>query len=155
MIGATVIVSVLGNSLAGHTIASRMTAALSDDHLIPGWFGRVSRWGTPANSIIFFGAGALAFALTGTFVSLAISGTLARLLGYTASISALPKLRNSAHLKPVTPSIGAAALAALCLCVWAIFQATSEQWTRIAAFLLAGTMLFFIARYSPPRALRS
>jgi amino acid transporter len=152
LIAATVIVSVLGNSLAGHTTASRMTAALSDDRLIPDWFGRVSRWGTPANSIVFFGAGALAFALTGTFVSLAISGTLARLLVYAASIGALPKLRNLAHLKPVTPSIGAAALVGLSLCVWALIQATSEQWTLIAAFLLAGAILFFIARYSPAPA---
>jgi amino acid transporter len=155
LIAATVIVSVLGNSLAGHTIASRMTAALSDDRLIPDWFGRVSRWGTPANSIVFFGAGALAFALTGTFVSLAVSGTLARLLGYTASIGALPKLRNLAHLRPVTPSVGAASLVGLSLCVWAITQATSEQWTVIGGSLLAGTILFFIARHSPPPALDS
>ena len=152
LIGVTVIVSVLGNSLAGHTTASRMTAALSDDQLVPRWFGRVSRWGTPANSIVFFGAGALAFALTGTFVSLAISGTLARLLVYTASIGALPRLRRLAHLKAMTPSIGGAALIGLSLCVWAISQATTEQWTLIAAFLSAGTILFFIARYTPVAA---
>ena len=122
LIAATVIVSVLGNSVAGHTIASRMTAALSDDRLIPRWFGRVSRWGTPANSIVFFGLGALLFALTGTFVTLAISATLARLLGYIASIGALPCLRRLAGLDAFTCRFGAAAGIALALSVWASFS---------------------------------
>ncbi len=147
LIGVTVIVSVLGNSIAGHTTASRMTAALSDDKLIPSWFGRVSRWGTPANSITFFGLGALFFALSGTFVTLAVSGTLARLLVYIASIGALPRLRKSTGLKAFTLPLGFAALVALCLCLWASFQSSREQWALIAAFLCAGTILFLVARY--------
>ena len=149
LIGATVIVSVLGNSVAGHTIASRMTASLSNDRLIPAWFGRVSRWGTPANSIVFFGVGALLFALTGTFVALAISSTLARLLVYIASIGALPRLRKLAGLDPLTSRLGVAAVIALSLCVWASSQSNREQWTLIAAFLGAGTLLFFIASQLP------
>jgi amino acid transporter len=152
LIGATVIVSVLGNSVAGHTIASRMTAALSEDRLIPGWFGRVSRWGTPANSIVFFGFGAILFALSGTFVALAISSTLARLLVYIASIGALPRLRKLAGLDALTLPLGVAAVIALSLCVWASSQSSREQWTLIAAFLGAGTVLFFIARHSPAAA---
>ena len=152
LIAATVIVSVLGNSVAGHTTASRMTAALSDDRLIPSWFGRGSRWGTPANSIVLFGLGALLFALSGTFVALAISGTLARLIVYIASIGALPRLRRLAGLKAFTLPLGVAALIALSLCIWASFQSSREQWTLIAAFLGAGTMLFFLAQYSPASA---
>jgi amino acid transporter len=155
LIGATVIVSVLGNSLAGHTTASRMTASLSDDCLIPSWFGVVSRWGTPANSIVFFGIGAVLFALTGTFVSLAIAGTLARLLVYSASIAALPGLRKHARLKALTLPLSAAVVVALTLCIWASLQSNSQQWILIAAFLCAGTMLFFIARYSPAAARKS
>jgi amino acid transporter len=152
LIGATAIVSVLGNSVAGHTTASRMTASLSQDGLIPGWFGRASRWGTPANSIIFFGLGALLFALSGTFVALAVSGTLARLLVYIASIGALPRLRQVAGLQALTPSLGAAALVALSLCIWASSQSSREQWILIAAFGCGGTVLFFAARYSGVRA---
>ena len=152
LIAATVIVSVLGNSVAGHTIASRVTAALSEDRLLPAWFGRASRWRTPGNSIVFFGVGALLFALTGTFVTLAISATLARLLGYIASIGALPRLRKLAGLDALTLPLGAVAGVALSLCVWASFQSSREQWMLIAAFLCAGTVLFFIARYSPSPA---
>lgn len=149
LVAATVIVSVLGNSMAGHTTASRITAALSDDHLLPRWFGRVSRWGTPANSIVFFGAGAAAFALTGTFVTLAISATLARLIVYIASIGALPVLRKLSGLKPLTPLLGAAAAVAVFLCVWASLQSNGKQWTLIALSLFAGAILFLMARYSP------
>ena len=57
------VVSVLANLTAGHTSASRMPPSLADDGLLPAWFGKVSRWGTPANSIIFYGVGAIMFAL--------------------------------------------------------------------------------------------
>jgi amino acid transporter len=148
LIAATAVVSVLGNSLAGHTTASRMTASLSDDRLIPGWFGQVSRWATPANSIVFFGAGAFLFALTGTFVTLAISGTLARLIVYMASISALPRLRKQVGLKAFTLPIGIVAPVALLLCLWATLQSSVDQWILIAAFLSLGTVLFFIAQWT-------
>jgi amino acid transporter len=146
LIAATAVLSVLGNSVAGHTTASRMTASLSDDLLIPGWFGRVSRWGTPANSILFFGLGALLFALSGTFVTLAISGTLARLIVYITSVGALPLLRKAHGLKAFTVPVGFAAVVALSLCVWALLQSSSEQWVLIAASAAVGTMFYFIAR---------
>lgn len=142
LIAMTVVVSVLGNSIAGHTTASRMTAALSDDGLLPSWFGQVSHWGTPANSIVFFGLGALLFALSGTFVTLAVSGTLARLIVYMASIGALPRLRRAAGRKAITAPIAIAAPIAFSLCLWAALQSSSEQWMLIAAFLLGGITLF-------------
>lgn len=151
LIAATAIVSVLANSIAGHTCASRMTASLSDDRLIPGWFGQVSRWGTPANSIVVFGFGALLFALSGTFVTLAVSATLARLIIYFTSISALPRLRQLAELKPINVPIGIAAAPALTFCVWAILQSSREQWALIGAFLVVGTVLFIIAQWGRPR----
>jgi amino acid transporter len=148
LIAATAVVSVLGNSIAGHTTASRMTASLSDDRLIPAWFGLVSRWGTPANSIVFFGTGALLFALTGTFVTLAISGTLARLIVYMASISALPRLRKQIGLNAITLPIGIVAPVALLLCLWATLQSSKIQWALIAAFLSVGTVLYFVAHWN-------
>lgn len=148
LMAATVIVSVLANSIAGHTAASRMTASLSDDGLIPGWFGHVSRWGTPANSIVFFGLGASLFALTGTFVTLAVSATLARLIVYIASVGALPRLRKLVALKAMTGPIAVAAPVALTLCLWATVQSSAEQWVLIASFVSVGTILFFVAQWS-------
>jgi amino acid transporter len=146
LIAATVIVSVLGNLTAGHTVASRMTGSMADDRLIPAWFGRLSRWSTPANSIIFFGLAAMLFALSGTFVTLAVSGTLARLIVYSASIAALPLLRRSHGLAPLTAATAITAPIALGLCLWASLQSSREQWLLIGAFLVAGTFLFVLAR---------
>jgi amino acid transporter len=146
LIAATVVVSVLGNMCAGHTSGSRITAALSDDRLIPGWFGRVSAWGTPANSIVFFGIGALLFALTGTFVTLAVIGTLARMIVYIASISALPRLRKAAGLQWVSVPVALAAPVALSLSLWASLQSNRGQWMLIGIFLAVGTLLFAITQ---------
>jgi len=151
LIAGTVVISVLGNMCAGHTTGSRMTAALSDDKLIPGWFGRVSGWGTPANSIVFFGFGALLFALTGTFVALAVIGTLARVIVYIASISALPKLRRAAGLTPMSVSIALAAPIAMGLSLWASLQSNRQQWTLIGVFLAIGTVLYVAARWDARR----
>jgi amino acid transporter len=155
LIAATAVVSVLGNAIAGHVTASRMTASLADDTLIPHWFGAISRWGTPANSILFFGAGALAFALTGTFVTLAVAGTLARLILYLSSIMALPVLRKAAGLDALTPGLALAAGIAVVLCLWATFQSKPEQWAMIGAFLVAGTLLFVLAQWPQVRHRRA
>lgn len=146
ILSATVVVSVLANMIAGHTTGSRMSAALADDRSLPGWFGRVSRWGTPANSIGFFGFGALLFALSGTFVALAVGGTLARLIVYIASIAALPRLRRLRGLSALTATTMVAAPIALLVSLWATFQSTREQWLLIAAFVAFGSVLFAVAR---------
>ncbi|MCJ7420657.1 APC family permease [Sphingomicrobium astaxanthinifaciens] len=146
LIAATVVMSVLANMTAGHTSASRMTPAMADDGLLPGWFGRVSRWGTPANSIAFFGVGSAAFALSGTFAGLAAISTLARLLAYIGSIFALPRLRRGAGLTALTPTIVLAAPVALGLSLWATFQTTAVMWQTLAAFALVGAVLFALAR---------
>ena len=148
LLAATVIVSVLGNMTAGHTIASRMTSSMADDRLIPAWFGALSRWRTPANSIVFFGAGAMVLALSGTFVTLAVSGTLGRLIVYIASIAALPLLRRAAGLPALTVATAIAGPIALGLSIWASFQSSREQWFLIGSFLVAGTILFLLARGS-------
>ncbi len=146
LIAATVVVSVLANLAAGHTSASRMTAALADDGLLPAWFGQVSRWGTPANSIAFFAIGAVLFALSGTFVYLAVVGTLARLIVYVASIGALPFLRKAAGQPAVNGPILVAAPVALALSIWAAIQSTGDQWLLIASFLVGGLLLYALAR---------
>jgi amino acid transporter len=146
LIAATIVISVLANLTAGHTSASRMPPALADDDLLPTWFGNVSRWGTPANSIAFFGIGALIFALNSSFLVLAIISTLARLLAYIASIVSLPRLRRNAGLPAVNITIIIAAPIALALSFWATLQTSKDQWLTLGALALVGTALYFIAR---------
>ena len=146
LIAATVVVSVLGNMTAGHTVSSRLTSSLADDGMLPAWFGRVSRWGTPANSIVFFGAGSLAFALSGTFAALAVAASLARMFVWILSFLALPKLRKARGLAPLGGILFVAVPIALGLSLWASVQSTQNQWLLIGAFLAVGTVLFFVAR---------
>ncbi|WP_233075751.1 APC family permease [Paraglaciecola chathamensis] len=146
LIAATIVMSVLANLTAGHTSASRMPPALADDGLLPDWFAKVSRWGTPANSIIFFGVGAVLFSLWDDFLVLAAISTLARLLAYILSIIALPILRKRANYPAINLTIVVAAPVALALSVWLATQTNIQQWQTLGGFLLAGTLLFFIAR---------
>jgi len=150
LIAATIVMSVLANLTAGHTSASRMPAALADDGLLPAWFGRVSRWGTPANSIILYGIGAMLFALWDDFLALAAVSTLARLLAYVSSIAALPRLRRQAGLSAFNGPILLAAPVALALSFWAAAQTNAYHWQTLFGFALVGSALFFLARRSRP-----
>ena len=152
LITATVVVSVLANLAAGHTTSSRVTSAMAEDRLLPAWFGRVSRWGTPANSIVFFGAGTLLFALTGSFVTLAVAATLARLLVYIASISSLPLLRAQQALRPIAGTLFVVVPMGLAISLWAAAQSSRQHWLLIAAFVLVGTLLFSLARWKEVKA---
>jgi amino acid transporter len=148
LIAATIVVSVLANITATITSASRMPPALADDLLLPAWFGRVSRWGTPANSVVFFGIGAMILALNSTFLTLAAISTLARIIAYIASIVSLPRLRRAAGLPLVDPAIALAAPIALALCLWASLQTDAAQWQMLGAFVVAGTFLYVLASRS-------
>ena len=149
LLSATVVVSVLANLTAGQTSASRMTPALADDGLLPAWFGKVGRFGTPSNAIVFHGLLGMAFALTGTFLELAIVSTLARLLAYVASIASLPLLRRAAGRRAVTAPLAVVMAIALALSLWLAAQADQDRWVMLGMFALVGTALYFIARRRP------
>ena len=146
LIAATIVLSVLANLTAGHTSASRMPAALANDGLLPGWFGKVSRWGTPANSIIFFGAGAILISQWDNFLALAAVSTLARLLAYLGSIAALPILRKQAGLAVFSPVIVIAAPIAIIISLWAVLQTNSTHWQTLMSVALVGSFFYFIAQ---------
>lgn len=146
LIGATAIISVLANQLSAVTSISRITSSLADQQMLPAWFGRISpRFATPANSILFVGTIGLALSLTGTFVTLAVISTVSRLFAYMACIAAVPRLDfmegklrwGQGILLP---------LAAGMLIVWAASQSGINEWKAFLAFLLAGSLLFLIAR---------
>ena len=148
LLGITAIVSVLANQLSAVTTISRITSSLADQRLLPRWFGRISpRFATPANSIAAVGTIAMALALSGTFVTLAVISTLSRLFTYLVCIAAVPALDHRAgRIRPVGSVL--LPLAASALCVWAAFQSTMDEWEAFLAFLLVGTFLFLVARLS-------
>ena len=146
LIGVTAIVSVLANQLSAVTSISRITSSLSDQGLLPRWFGKISpRYATPANSIVTVGGLALALALSGTFVTLAIISTLGRLFTYLVCIAAVPRLdflagRNRWGRGISLPFVAGA------LVLWAASHSNVQEWRAFAAFVLVGTVLYLIAR---------
>lgn len=146
LIALTAIVSVLANQLNILTSVSRITSSLSDQHLLPRWFGRISpRFATPANSILAVGALGLVLALSGTFVVLAAISSLSRLFVYLACALAVPRLDFMAGIRRWSMGVLLPVAAGL-LCVWAAAQSRIEEWQAFGASLLAGTVLFMLAR---------
>jgi amino acid transporter len=146
LLGVTAIISVLANQLSAVTSISRITSSFADQHLLPGWFGRISpRFATPANSILTVGGVGLALALSGTFVTLAVISTVSRLFAYLACIAAIPRLdARDGNVRLVGSVL--LPLAAAALCLWAASQSRADEWRAFVAFLLAGSLLYLMAR---------
>lgn len=146
LLGLTAIVSVLANQLSAVTSVPRLTSSMADQQMLPEWFGRISsRFATPVNSIVAFGAFGLAMALSGTFVTLAVISSLSRLFVYLACIAAVPRLDQlQGKVRWVKGVL--LPLAAGGLCIWAAAQTQLVEWEAFLAFLLAGTFLYLLAR---------
>ena len=139
----------IGGNLAGSVLsASRLTLSMADHNLLPQWFGKIhTKFASPANSVLFFGGIALAVALSGTFVKLAIASTLTRMIVYSVSIAALPIIKKQAD-----PEVAASAfklpggytipVIALGLCIWIASHSSSESWIFVVKLLAVGLALF-------------
>ncbi|HTU12897.1 MAG TPA: APC family permease [Allosphingosinicella sp.] len=140
LLAVTAMASVAGNVGGSMTSTPRVTYALSRQGALPTWFGRIAgRFATPANSILFMGALGAVLALTGSFVWLAIVSTLARLFVYAACIAALPRARPD-WLSWILLAGGFA------VCIWAAAQSTWQSWAMLGGFVLAGFILYGLAR---------
>ncbi|MDZ7643414.1 MAG: APC family permease [Woeseiaceae bacterium] len=149
----------IGGNLASIMLAvPRLTFALAEKRLLPGWFGRVhERHATPANSILFLGALGIAFALTGTFVWLAAASSLTRLISYVLCICALPSIRRQADEETRAGAyrlVGGYTipLIALGVCLWIMFQSAADAWLMTGALLAIGLFLYWLSRERRRRA---
>jgi amino acid transporter len=139
----------IGGNLAGSVLsASRLTLSMAEQNLLPQWFGRIHlKYASPANSVLFFGGIALAVALSGTFVKLAIASTLTRMIVYSVSIAALPIIKKKADPEVVAnafnlPGGYAIPATALALCVWIASYSKPESWIFTGGLLLVGLSLY-------------
>lgn len=152
LISCAAIFSIGGNLAAILLAASRITFAMGEQKMLPRWFGRVSpRYATPGNSILFLGALSLGFALSGTFVVLAVASSLTRLLTYIICIAALPIIRRRADEDTRSAAFrlpGGYAIPALSLilCIWMVTHSPVKAWTITGATLLVGLVLFLVSR---------
>jgi amino acid transporter len=143
---AAALFSLGGNLSANMTATPRATYALARDGLLPGWFGRVSeRFSTPANSILFLGLLSALLAISSSFVWLAVASTLARLIVYSASIAALPRLRRREG-PAMSAGLWLLMAAAFAICLWAALQSEWPSWRMLLVLVAIGGLLYMIAR---------
>lgn len=151
-ITAAAVFSIGGNLASNMLTVPRLTFALARRQMLPGWFGRIHAvHATPGNSILFFGALTLAFGLSGSFAWLAAASSLTRLLVYLLCIAALPMIRRRADAESRAHSFRLKGgylvpVLAFALCTWVAWQATVGSWQITGGLLLAGVVLYAVAR---------
>jgi amino acid transporter len=151
VITGAAIFSIGGNLASNMLTVPRLTYALAGQHLLPGWFGRVHpRFRTPGNSILFLGALATTFAVTGSFQWLAVASSLTRLIVYAICIVALPVIRRRADAEARArafrlPGGFTIPVIALALCGWLALQSEPAAWRMTGLLLLAGLGLYALA----------
>ena len=143
----------IGGNLAGTMIAApRLIFSLAENRLLPAWFGNVHpRYATPDHSILVMGGLALAMALTGSFVELAVASSLSRMLSYIVCIASLPIIRNRADdtMKARAYRIRGGYLlpiVGLAICLWLTAQATADNWRTVGILLAIGFVLYAVER---------
>ncbi|MBX3560395.1 MAG: APC family permease [Sphingomonas sp.] len=138
--------SVAGNLTGNLASSPRVTFAMAEGGMLPRWFGAISaRYATPANSIMFLAAVAIALAVSGSFVWLAVVSTLARMIVYAVSIAALPAAQRRCG---VAGGAGMMILmvAGLAVCGWVALQSAWTSWAMLGGLLALGLVLSLIAR---------
>jgi basic amino acid/polyamine antiporter, APA family len=152
VITAAAVFSIGGNLASIMLTVPRLTFALAQQRMLPGWFGKVhDRYNTPGNSILFLGALALVFALSGTFEKLAAGSSLMRLIVYLLCIAALPIIRRAADSEAREHAFRlwggySIPLVAFILCAWVAAQTTLGSLQLTGALFAAGLLLYAVAR---------
>lgn len=155
-LGLTILVSVVGGITVSILGASRLTVGMAEQAMLPSRFAAFSpRFATPVLSILFFGLAAMALAVSGTFVFLAVVSTLARLLSYAGCILAAPRLDRIFGDHRRWPRRILWPVIAGALCVAGATQSTAGEWRSLGMLVAVGVMLYFIAtgRFAWPKPL--
>ncbi len=154
----TAIFSILGNISGIAIFASRSTFGMAHYGVLPMWFGKVhEKYATPANSVIFQAVFVLVLAVSGTFVYLALAGTLARMIAYSICILALPKVKAQADEEAkeralnipggfVIPIIG------VLVCIYGMTNSQLLNWQYLISFVALGTVLYYLNEHLKKKA---
>ena len=106
MMTAGAAVSMTGNNVGQALSGSRNLFALAEQGDLPRWFGHIHpRYRTPDFAIVFTSFVALALALTGSFITLAATSAVARLLVYSGTCASVLALRRESRA-PFTIPLG-------------------------------------------------
>lgn len=144
--------SVGGNLMANMIAVPRMTYAMAEEKTLPQWFQKLhATHDTPVNSIIFYTVLCFIFAVSGSFVWLAVVSSVARLMVFVLCLLALPVLRKK--LDPETlaqanrlPGGYIIPLIAMALCVWAASYSHLDTWLALGGLIGVGFGLYAITK---------
>lgn len=141
--------SIGANNFAGGIALPRMTYGMAERGMLPRWFMDVSpRLRTPVNSILFYGIASILFGLWEGFMVLALAGTLTRLLTYLISAAALPVLERRDGRRNLFHDV--VALLTVASTIWVGSHADAKSWAVFGSLVVAGTLLYFVARREAP-----
>lgn len=130
IVTAGTVISIIGINVANSFAAPKLPVALAEDGLCPKVLAKKDSRGIPVMAIIVTGTLTILLTLTGSFVQLAVIGTIGRLIGqYIPTCFSVLKLRTRKDLTagyhapfgPVLPVFG------IVLSVFLITQATGQQ----------------------------
>ncbi len=151
LMSAGAVVSMTGNVMGAVLSGSRMIFALAESGEVPRFFAAIHpRHRTPANAIIFTAVVSLAFALSGSFVVLAVASAIARLVTYLCVCAATIRLRHPRFRNAVAPAtfvlpLGALVpLLAILTSLLMLVGASAQQLLGGVAALGIGAALFVI-----------
>ncbi|MSO57335.1 MAG: amino acid permease [Acidobacteria bacterium] len=146
------VLSTLGNNMGQALTGSRSLFALAEQVDVPRPFARISpRFGTPVFAILFTSAVSLVLATTGSFVTLATTSAVSRLVVYVATCAAALRLRSSRFARTVpepamrVPFGPMIPLLAIAIALAILAGATPTQLRAGGYALAAGAVLFVIA----------
>lgn len=146
-VAVTAILSILGNLSGMALISPRITFALAEDGLLPGFLRAVNaRFRTPHASILLYAVCTLSLALSGTFVGMVRISAVARIVPYALTALAVPVLRRKLPDAPARFRLrGGALIPALSvlLCVWLLLQSPAGDLLAAGTALVAGYVLCF------------
>ncbi|MBI1873454.1 MAG: amino acid permease [Acidobacteria bacterium] len=154
MMGVGSILSMTGNLTGQILSGSRLVFALGENGDLPVFFGRIhSKYRTPANSIVFTAAVALALALSGSYVTMAAMSALVRIVTLSGTCAATLALRRPKYADRVQPAtyttpFGATVpIVGLIVMMLVAAAATRQQLIFGLYGMLAGAVLFFAASF--------
>jgi APA family basic amino acid/polyamine antiporter len=144
-IGASI--SVAGNNVGAAISGGRSLFALAEQGDIPKPFAHIHpRYQTPDVAIVFTCLVTLVLALTGSFAKLAVVSAVGRLIVYGGTCASVLKLRSQGRAPFTIPLGPVVPIVALVVCAGILYRATGAQLTGGGIALLAGAVLYLIAR---------
>lgn len=146
------LVSMLGTNASATLAGPRFLLALADDGFGPRILGRIHpRYRTPAVAVVLQSAAALALALSGSFVALALLSLTARLVSYVTTVAAVPILRRRFGDEPGAVRLpgGLIIPAAALLVSLALLGSSSRASLGAGALALAAGAVLYALRRAP------